>query len=89
MLKKVNAVGKLARSACKTAARSFTHRQNAFPDGDKLTRILASVGKVKPGIVSFLLKPTFIGKQNQIPISTSKVQVTAAPIPFLPFDDIW
>ena len=27
------------------------------------------------------VKPTFIGKQNQIPISTSKVQVWAAPIP--------
>ena len=27
------------------------------------------------------VKPTFIGKQNQIPISTSEEQVTAAPIP--------
>ena len=27
------------------------------------------------------VKPTFIGKRNQIPISTSEAQVTAAPIP--------
>ena len=38
------------------------------------TNSLASVGMAK-------VKPTFIGKQNQIPISTSEVQVTAAPIP--------
>ena len=48
-----------------------THRQNALPDGIKS---LASVGMAR-------VKPTFIGKQNQIPISTSEVQVTAAPIP--------
>ena len=34
---------------------------------------LASVGMVK-------VKTTFIGKQSQIPTSTSEVQVTAAPI---------
>ena len=35
---------------------------------------LVSVGMAR-------VEPTFIEKQNRIPISTSKVQVTAAPIP--------
>ena len=52
----------------------------------------ARIGKtLSPTAISFLafvgmakVKPTLIGKQNQNPISTSEVQVTAAPIPPCP-----
>ena len=57
-------------TTCKTEpppkrSRSMTHAS---------AKTLSRVGMAK-------VQPTFIGKQNQIPISTSEVHVTAAPIP--------
>ena len=53
---------------------STTHASAKRSSRRRFINSLTSVGMAK-------VKLTFIGKQNQIPISTSEVQMTASPIP--------
>ena len=83
----------LCNARCDTAAHAVNITPYIIPPQTKTEPPLplnnTRIGKThSPTTINSLVsvemakvKPTFIGKQNQIPISMSELQVTAAPIP--------